>query len=360
MIDELRSYMERLFPLPRYLTGEPNRETLRILREIVPLTMIEYPSGMQLYDKWVVPDEWQWGARPLPHEQILGDDGRLDLSKHDGQFVKGGMTVGEYRLKGKYPQEYLVSTYICHPSTANDNLSGMVLTAFLARELSKLELNYSWRFIWVPETIGAIAYLHENEAEMQAIDCGLVVTCVAGPGEIGWKMSFEPGHRLNNIVTTVVDTWAGGDTRYPYDTDGSDERQYSKPGFGINCCSIHSGKYYEYSQYHTKADDLSFISYERMVRMRDIYLRVCLVMDLDLVYLNLQPMCEPKLGERGLYGDDTVDATLALCQWADGTRPLSVIARDTGIGFDKLHGAAKRMVRLGLLKEGAVCKHTLR
>ena len=120
MIDEIRSYMERLFPLPRHLTGEPNRETLRILREIVPLTMIEYPSGMQLYDEWVVPNEWKFSVRPLSREQVLGSDGRLDLDRHDGYYIEGGMAVGEYRIGGKYPQEYLVSTYICHPSTAND------------------------------------------------------------------------------------------------------------------------------------------------------------------------------------------------------------------------------------------------
>lgn len=355
VIDEIKSYMECVFPLPRSLTGEANRETLRILRELAPLTMIEYPSGMRLYDEWVVPEEWRFKHGWTALSPILGQDGRIDLELYEGEYFNGSMTVGEYRIPGRFDQEYLVSTYICHPATANDNCSGMVLTAFLARELAKRDLNYSWRFVWVPETVGAIAYLFNNEAAMQAIDAGLVVTCVAGPGRYGYKRSFQPEHRLNWIVRSVAEQdfhWQV----YDFDCHGSDERQYSSQGFGINCCSIHSDKYYTYPEYHTSADDLAFISYERMKVMLELHLEVIDRMDRDLLYTNLKPMGEPRLGPRELYGTDKTEAVLVLLQAADGETPLSVVARDYGMDFDLLSEAAERMVELGLLEEGAIGK----
>lgn len=356
LIDEIRSYMERVFPLPRSLTGEANRETLRILRELVPLTMIEYPSGMRLYDEWVVPDEWCFKYGWTELSPILGPDGRIDLEQYEGEYSRGSMTVGEYRIPGRFDQEYLVSTYICHPATANDNCSGMVLTAFIARELAKRDLNYWWRIVWVPETIGAIAYLFNNEAAMQAIDAGLVVTCVAGPNEISYKLSFDGAHRINHIVDSVLCEMAPGNMLYPFNRHGSDERQYSSQGFGINCCSIHSDKYYTYPEYHTSADNLGFISYERMEEMLGIHLEVIGRMDRDLLYTNLRPFGEPMLGARGLYGTDRTEAVLVLLQAADGETPLSVMARDYGMDFDLLSEAAERMVELGLLEEEAICR----
>ena len=155
---------------------------------------------------------------------------------------------------------------------ANDSLSGVVLTAFLARYISSLTDRYwSYRIVFVPETIGAIAYCAANEKFLKDVDLGLVITTVGGPGQYSYKQTKEQGHWLNGTVEKVLKKANVTYKVFPFDADGSDERQYSSPGFSINCVTISKDKYYDYPQYHTSLDNLDFVKPSQIKQTLDIY-----------------------------------------------------------------------------------------
>ena len=267
MIDfatEIDTYLKRLFPINRSITGNGNRETLRILQEIVPIKIVEYPTGQQVYD-WVIPREWNIRAAWIKNssgEKIIDfqksnlhvvnysvpvhDHMKLaELNEHlhfredlpsaipyrtsyynenwgfclpyndykkyfnnkdtyevfiDSELENGSLTIGELLVKGKSDKEYLISTYICHPSLANDNLSGFLMTAMLARQLLNIDLTFSYRIIFVPETIGAISYCANNEEAMKRILAGFVVSSVGGPGRFGYRQSWQKDCFINTMV----------------------------------------------------------------------------------------------------------------------------------------------------------------
>ena len=144
----------------------------------------------------------------------------------DSEFnSNGNLNFGELLIPGSSKKEILISTYICHPSLANDNLSGFLLSAFLAREIMENKIdNYSYRFVWVPETIGAIAYCESNESILKKINLGLLVTTVGGPGKFGYKQSLDSNHRINCIIEEVFKENLIDYIVYPFDINGSDER----------------------------------------------------------------------------------------------------------------------------------------
>jgi len=322
---EIDSYLQRLFPIMRSITGPGNRETLRILQELVPLEIQEYLSGKEVYD-WIIPDEWQvrdawikdkdgnklidfqkcnihlvsysepvhdwftfdelkehlhfhdefpeaipyytsyynrdWGfcVNQAQYRQLSECEGRLEIMVDSDFDPYGSLTIGELLIPGRSEQEILISTYICHPSLANDNLSGAVMTAYLARELLERELQWSYRFVWIPETIGAIAYCAMNEKAVREIDAGLVVTTVGGPGTLGYKQSWQKDHYINSLIEKTFCESGKEFVTYPFDIHGSDERQFSSQGFRINMATVCKDRYYEYPQYHTSLDDLSFVN----------------------------------------------------------------------------------------------------
>ena len=219
----------------------------------------------------------------------------------DATFKDGSMSVGEIIIPGKSKLEHLISTYICHPSMANDNLSGVVLAAFISKELLKRELNYSYRIIFVPETIGAIAYCAGQETDMMAIDCGLVISCVGGPGKFGYKQSWQHEHWINKVVEHVFNENNISYLTYPFDVHGSDERQYSSQRFRINTVSITKDKYYEYENYHTSLDDLDFVRPEYIDHSFRLYMQLIERMDINIKLKSLSPGCEPMLSKRNLY-----------------------------------------------------------
>jgi aminopeptidase-like protein len=425
--DEIDSILRRLFPLNRSITGNGNRETLATLAEIVPLQVIEYPSGTPVFD-WRIPQEWNvreaWikdasGQRIVDFatcnvhlmgysEPVRGRFSFEDLLPHlhyredlpaaipyrtsyyhrdwafcvsheqfrrlfvpgesyevciDTEFKDGALSVGELLIPGRSRREVLVSTYLCHPSLANDNLSGVVLTAFLARELKRMSLNYSYRVVFVPETIGAIAYCAHNAAAMRAIDSGFVVTCTGGPGPFYVKQSFTPGHHLNRIVDEVLRNSGEKYVTYPFDVHGSDERQYSSQGFRINTISIGRDRYYEYPFYHTSLDNLDFVNAKQIVSSLEIYLETIRRLDREVVLRNRHPDCEVMLSKHDLYPKtggalnfsgagrslDELDLILWLLFLCDGHLPLSDIALKLGVAE-----AALRPVAVKLLDKGAL------
>lgn len=423
---QIDSYLKRLFPITRSITGDGNRETLKILQEIIPLQIKEYPSGKKVYD-WVIPKEWNirdaWiknskgekivdfkkcnlhvvsysipvntrmkyadlkqhlhyredmpGAIPYrtsyykedwgfcvsysDYQKYFNSDGEYEVFI-DSELKDGSLTVGEYVVKGESTKEFLISTYICHPSLANDNLSGPILTAFLGRELSEMRPRYSYRIIFVPETIGAIVYCAMNEAPMKSVDCGFVVTSVGGAGKLGYKQSFDPRHYINRFIEDELRGRSPEFATHPFDVHGSDERQYSSQGFRMNVATICKDKYYEYPSYHTSADDLRFVKPENIRKTYEVYCGVIRRLESQLYYKSAVSSCEVMLSKRGLYPQggggmlpvngrrDEIDILLWLLFYCDGRMPLSEIARRLEVHEDELKPTVRKLEEKGILR----------
>ena len=426
--EEIADVLRRLFPLNRSITGNGNRETLAALAEIAPLRVVEYPSGTQVFDwripqEWNVREAWikdASGRRIIDFalcnvhlmgysEPVKGRFSFEDLLMHlhyredlpaaipyrtsyyrrdwafcvsydqfrslfapggiyevciDAEFTDGALSVGELLIPGRSSQEVLISTYFCHPSLANDNLSGVVLTAFLARELQRMSPNFSYRVLFVPETIGAIAYCAHNAGVMRAIDAGFVVTCTGGPGPLYCKQSFTQGHYLNRIVGEVLRDSGREFITYPFDVHGSDERQYSSQGFRINTVSIGRDRYYEYPYYHTSLDNLDFVNAGQIASTLEIYLDAIRRLDTEVVLRNRHPDCEVMLSRHDLYpktggalnfssGNGSLselDLILWLLFLCDGRMPLSDVALRLGVPEAALRPVAAKLVGKGALE----------
>ncbi|ARJ68152.1 hypothetical protein WV31_13140 [Magnetospirillum sp. ME-1] len=297
----------------------------------------------------------------------------------DSTLAPGSLSYGERRLSGHDGDggEYLISTYCCHPSLANDNLSGVVLWTLLLRALEGRRLRHSYRFIVIPETIGAITYLARNADACLGISGGYVLTCVAGPGPFAYKRSFTS---LTG-GQSMVDRAALLSLRernlefidHPFDINGSDERQYSQPHWRIPVGSICKDKYYDYHEYHTSADNLDFVSAESLADTLEIYLSVIEKLELNCAYRSLMPYCEPMLGRRNMYpstggamhqgaaaGSHTglqavrmrpeLESILWTMQAADGSTDLMALAERTGFAVRQLAATAERLVEHGLLE----------
>jgi aminopeptidase-like protein len=436
-IDEL---LKKLFPIPRSITGEGTRKTLRILQELVPeLNIVEYPSGEKVYD-WIIPLEWEikeawiknsrgeiildYKNNPLhvvfysqPVHKILPF---CELKKHlyylpnlkeaipyrtfyytkdwgfclsfndfkryfkenehyevfiDATFKKGSLSIGEIVIKGKSKKEYLISTYICHPNLANDNLSGIIVTAFIAKKLieNQKNLNYSYRIIFVPETIGAISYCAHNEKVMRNIDIGLVITTCGSPGKFGYKMSSDENCEVNQMVEDVFADFGINDfIKYPFSLAGSDERQYSSQAFRINCVTITKDKYYEYPYYHTSLDDLNFVKAEFVNQSLNLYLHFILnYLDKNLFYKATKTHCEvflskyelyPKLGGAFLPKSRLKkhEVILYLMFYCDGDTSLYNISKKLEVNLQATYEIAIQLENKGLLlrTEGKLCRNT--
>lgn len=424
---DINSYLQRLFPLCRSITGEANRESLRILQEIIPLTIHEVPTGTTVFD-WKIPDEWvirdAWIAdgggnriidfkksnlhvvsysEPVsakmnwsdlqPHLYLHQDlpnaipyrtsyykrdwgfcvthDQFNRLKNHQGplsvvidsELKRGSLSYGEYLIAGRSAQEILISCYICHPSMANDSLSGVLLTAFLANHIAKIKNRlWSYRIIFVPETIGAITYCALNEVAMKKIELGFVVTTVGGSGKFGYKKSFNPSHPINSMIEDVFDEMGEDFITYPFDIHGSDERQYSSQGFRINVATICRDRYYEYPYYHTSLDDLSFVTAEQISETLEIYARMIGKLESRTIYYNTIPNCEVMLSRHELYpitggaqrpelgGRSELDLILWLLFLCDGKLDLYSIANMLEVSLVELAPIAQRLADKGILK----------
>lgn len=423
---EVDAYLHRLFPICRSITGNGNRETLRILQELIPLTIYEVPTGTQVYD-WIIPDEWNirdaWIAAPGGRRIVDFNASNLhvvsyseptcgtlswdelqprlhlhpelpnsipyrtsyykrdwgfcvthaqyhELERHGGPFEvvidsmlePGSLTYGELLLPGQSNQEVLLSCYICHPTMANDSLSGVLLTTFLARELlARGDRRYSYRIIFVPETIGAIAYCARNEVAMKKIDIGLVITTVGGKGKFGYKQSFDSGHSINQLIEEVFHEAGIEYITYPFDIHGSDERQYSSQGFRINAATICRDRYYEYPQYHSSLDNLEFVTGKQIVETLTLYRKLMDKIEARRIYRNCIPNCEVMLSRHDLYpatggaqrpelrGRSELDLILWLLFLCDGRRDLESIAKQLGISQITLYPLVEQMCKRNVL-----------
>jgi len=322
--------------------------------------------------------DWGFCVTYAQKEILRRAKGKLEVCVDSSFNEKGSLTIGELLIPGESSQEILISTYICHPSLANDNLSGVVMTTFLARELLKAsKLKHSYRIIWVPETIGAITYSAMNEAVMKEIKFGFVVTTVGGPGKFGYKQSFNKSCGINLLIEDVFRDRRIDFITYPFDICGSDERQYSTQGFRVNVASITKDKYYEYPYYHTSLDDTSYVKAEYIFETLEIYLDVLNklnIQDLDKkksdsflknhkpTYKNNYPNCEVMLSKHGLYpniGGGVLPVTdklgeLDLILWllflCDGEHSINKISKLLDVEQDELEKVALMLNSKGILR----------
>jgi aminopeptidase-like protein len=414
------SLVERLYPFCRSITGNGVRRSLRLLRETIPLALREIVSHTQVFD-WTVPDEWnvrdayimnEAGERlvdfrrsnlhvlnystPInrmislaelrPHLFTIPDapdwipyrtsyyqknwgfcvtQRQLDKFEEGKYYVyidstlhPGHLTYGEFRIQGETDDEVLISCHSCHPSLCNDNLSGMAVGARLAALLHGLSLRYSYRFLWVPGTIGSITWLALNEAILPRIKHGLVLSCVGDPGRFTYKRSRRGNAEIDRAVEQVL-THSGHEFQVlDFAPNGYDERQYCSPGINLPVGSFMRTPNGCYPEYHTSADDLSLVSPSAMEESLIQLVRIIQTLEQNRRYINRNPKCEPQLGRRGLYPqiggmqDSTgvENAIFWVLNFSDGEHDLLDVAVRSGIEFQGISQAAELLRKADLLK----------
>jgi len=419
--EQMYGVINDLYPICRSITGDGVRSTLERIRKIIPLTVHEVPSGTAVFD-WVVPLEWNikdayiitptgekiaefrknnlhvlnysipvrkkvnldelkqhlfslpahpdwipyrtsyynenWGFC-VKHNQLQSlPDGEYEVFI-DSTLADGHLTYGEYVIQGETNEEILVSCHVCHPSLCNDNLSGIALSSHLADYLSKQRLRYTYRFLFIPGTIGSITWLSLNEGKAGNIKHGLVVTCVGDGGAFSYKKSRRESAEIDRAVLHVLRN-TGEDFReidfYPY---GYDERQYCSPGFNLAVGSLSRSSHGQYPEYHTSADNLELVKPQYLKESFETFVDVFDVLENNRAYVNLNPKCEPQLGKRGLYSSVGAPegqkikemALLWVLNLSDGGYNLLDIAERSGESFRDIQNAARALLDCELLRE---------
>jgi len=420
----MMALIEELFPICRSITGGGVRRTLSILQRHIPLEVHEVPSGTTILD-WTVPREWnirgahiidQDGARivdfaasnlhvvqysrpidavmPLselkPHLHSLPDEPDwipyrtsyynenwgFCLTHHqlssladglyrvviDSDLAPGDLSYGELLIPGESEDTVLFSCHICHPSLANDNLSGIAVATMLARHIQTLRPRYSYRFLFIPGTIGSLTWLAHNEDKLQSITHGLVLSCLGDAGGMTYKQSRRGDTAIDRIVAHVLHHEKVPHRIRSFVPYGYDERQYCSPGFDLPVGCLMRTPNGEYPEYHSSADNLSLLRSESLAHSLAVLRRIVAVIEGDAVYRSCNPKGEPQLGRRGLYaamggqrwaGYDQM-ALLWVLNLADGRHSLLGMAERAGVPFATLRAAANALLAVDLLEPAPV------
>jgi aminopeptidase-like protein len=415
----MHALASELYPICRSITGDGVRRTLEIVGREIPLEIHEVPSGTQVFD-WTVPREWNihdawvknsrgekvidfarsnlhvmsysvpvhgrmsleelrphlhampdrpdwipyrtsyysenWGFC-LPHRQLLEmEPGEYEVYI-DSTLRDGHLTYGEYFLPGEREDEVLISCHVCHPSLSNDNLSGIAVATSLAKALGTLERSNSYRFLFIPGTIGSITWLSRNEARTARIRHGLVLTCVGDRGTFTYKKSRQGDADIDRAMTLILARKNDHSKTVEFSPFGYDERQFCSPGFNLPVGCLMRTEHGKFREYHTSADNLEFIAPEQLGGTFETCLEVFHVLENNARYRNLFPKCEPQLGKRGLYaatGGNGIRADnfamLWVLNWSDGAHSLLDIAEKSGLAFRLIADAAAILARHGLLE----------
>ncbi|NDB63249.1 MAG: DUF4910 domain-containing protein [Nitrosopumilaceae archaeon] len=417
---EMYHLMENLYPICRSITGNGVRQTLTEIKKYIDLQVHEVPTNTQVFD-WTIPKEWNitdayvadskgnkvvdfkksnihvvsystpirkkmhlaelkqhlytipdlpntvpyltsyykedWGFC-MAHKDFLNLKDEEYEVVIDSTLRDGSLTYGEFFIPGSTSDEILVSCYVCHPSMCNDNLSGVVLTTLLARELSKVKTNYSFRFLFVPETIGAISWLAANEKNLSKIKHGLVATCLGDPGISTYKRTKHGKAEIDRAVEYVLKNTKDDYQILDFFPTGSDERQFCSPGINLDVGSLMRTPYGKFAEYHTSDDNLKFVQPQFLGDSYSKYLQTIFVLENNKKYLNLNPKCEPQLGKRGLYrqiGGQKISKNSELAMFwmlslSDGLHDIIGISEKSGLEFEVLLEAAQKLEKNNLLK----------
>jgi aminopeptidase-like protein len=272
----------------------------------------------------------------------------------DTTLEPGELTWGEVVLPGETTDEVLFSSHVCHPSLANDNLSGITIATELIRALAAMPRRHTYRFLFAPGTIGSITWLSQNPDRLANIRHGLVLTGLGGPGELVYKQTRLGSRPVDRILTHVVGR-GGGEVR-GYSPYGYDERQFNALGFDLPVGRLSRTPHGEYPEYHTSADNLGFVKDSELAASTGALLSVIEILEHDRTYLNLSPHGEPQLGKRDLYptmggrsASDAVMAMLWTLGYSDGETSLLDIAEISGMEFTQVREAAVKLAGAGLL-----------
>jgi aminopeptidase-like protein len=293
-----------------------------------------------------------WGFC-LSHNQYL----KLKDDKYevfiDSTLENGSLSYGELYLQGKEEGETLISCHICHPSLANDNLSGVSLSTMLARHLATVSHRFSYRFLFIPGTIGAITWLYLNEASANRIKHGLVITGVGDTGKLTYKKSRRGNTEVDRAASHILKHSGDAYKIIDFHPYGYDERQFCSPAFNLPVGRFSRTPYGEYPEYHTSADNLDFVHPELLGDSFSKVLAILNVLENNRVYLNLNPKCEPQLGRRGLYSSIGTNelALLWVLNLSDGGNTLLDIAERSGSVFATIQEAAQILLKNDLLKD---------
>ena len=419
--EKMLSLAEELFPINRSLSGDGVRKTLNILkRENNELQIHSIKSGTKVFD-WEVPDEWNCreayiitpdGKKicdynknnlhlvqysipfegemsleelnkhlySLPHLPdaipyvtsyynrkwgfCISENERKKLKKGKYKVVikselkKGVINYADLIIPGKSKKEIMFSTYICHPSMANNELSGPVLATFLAKYLKKKNNYYTYRFIFAPETIGSLIYLsrHLNYLKENVI-AGFILTCVGDERNYSYLASRYGDTLADKVALNILENEIKDFKKYSYLERGSDERQYCAPGIDLPVCSVMRTKYAEYPEYHTSLDDFNVVTAKGLEGAYNLYIKMIEVLENNFKY-KVTVLGEPQLGKRGLYPKEctpTTDYSLAFLYrnflaYADGSNDLIDIANILGVSAYRLVDIAKLFLKENLIK----------
>lgn len=418
---EMHRLIADLYPICRSITGAGVRETLRLIGKHIPVESHEVPSGTKVFD-WIVPKEWNiqdayiknargervvdfqksnlhvvsysqpvhatmtleeltphlhslpgdperipyrtsyykesWGFC-LSHQQLKGLTDKEYEVCINSTITEGHLTYGECYIKGELEQEILISCHICHPSLCNDNLSGIALATFLFKALSSTSLRYSYRFLFIPGTIGSITWLALHQEQVSKIKAGIVVTGVGDPGPVTYKKSRQGNAEIDRAFNHILKTSGQAHTIIDFFPYGYDERQYCSPGFNLPVGCFMRTPHGEYSEYHTSGDNLSFVQPEYLDASLTCCLEVLTLIERNRTYLSQNLQCEPQLGKRGLYraiggeseGAKREMAMLWVLNLSDGKYSVLEIAERSNMPFRIISEAAVILADHGLLKE---------
>jgi len=414
---DLHRFATELYPTCRSITGDGIRRTLASIANRIPLQTVEVPTGTPVLD-WTVPREWNirdayikapdgkrvvdfqrsnlhvvnysspvhatmplselkphlftlpdspdwipyrtsyyqesWGFC-LSHSQMLAlEDGDYEVLI-DSTLEAGRLTYGECYLPGRSTDEILISTHACHPSLANDNLSGLTVATSLAQLLSGQDHHYSYRFLFIPGTIGAITWLARNCAGLGRIRHGMVLTCIGDAGGFHYKKSRRGNAEIDRAAAHVLRHQSEPSELLEFSPYGYDERQYCSPGFNLPVGCLMRSVWGTFPEYHTSADNLTFIQPLQLAGSLRVCAGILDVLEGNLRYRNRSPYGEPQLGRRNLYRSGggapglEISARLWVLNFSDGEHSLLDIAERSGIPFPAISAAARLLCESGLL-----------
>lgn len=418
---DLHDLVRELFPINRSLTGAGVRETLAILARHIQLEVTEVPSGTAVLD-WQVPLEWNIRSATIRaldgrylvnfadnNLHIVGyskpihkEVSRAELAQHvhtlpdqpelipyrtgyfaddwgfcmpdnlwrtmqdesyridiDSDLSPGSLTYGELFLPGQLPEEVLITAHVCHPSLANDNLSGIAVALALAMRQARLPRRLGYRFLFIPATIGAITWLARNEGHLAKIRYGLVLTCVGDAGQFHFKRS-RSGASIDSAVAHVLRHSGHSHEIVPFNPYGYDERQFCSPAFDLPMGCLMRSVHGTFPEYHTSADNCDFVKPEALDQSYKVVATLLDLLDANWTYVRTDGRGEPQLGRRGLYraiagqkeagGASQMDL-LWLLNLADGNYSLLEMAERAGIPFGRLQKAVRLALDADLIRE---------